>query len=214
MVVFFHFNTKVIIFPGLCRLISALSFYLVLHLQVEFKNESTPTYAELKIEIVRLEKYINELDSTSIIRTFTIKKRGYLQSRVGKDDHFHYSTTRSVDSDDLYINHLLQTGGNSGYECTNSYEENYDYFDEKEAQKCIQEALSLYDKEGHLAFLLNRFIEERYGRLFRKAEIQNRLEGLFNVNMVWNAIDCRYWGEYEYYDCVVTKYNMRNNGAC
>jgi len=162
MVVFFHFNTKVIIFPGLCRLISALSFYLVLHLQVEFKNESTPTYAELKIEIVRLEKYINELDSTSIIRTFTIKKRGYLQSRVGKDDHFHYSTTRSVDSDDLYINHLLQTGGNSGYECTNSYEENYDYFDEKEAQKCIQEALSLYDKEGHLAFLLNRFIEERY----------------------------------------------------
>jgi len=176
----------------------------------DFDNITELTDWEIKTEIVRLRKYIDELDSTSIIGTFTIKQWGRLQRRVGKDNQFHYSIKRSVDSDDLYINHLLETGEDSGYYCTNSSENDYDFINEKVAQKCIQEALSSYDKEGHLAFLLNNYIKERYEQLFKKAEIKHKLEGLFNYGMVGAALgNHRYIDEFDYEE-VVVDYNAKS----
>lgn len=176
----------------------------------EYDSITELTDLEIKSEIVRIRKYIDELDIASIIGTFTIKQWGRLQRRVGNDDQFHYSIKRSVDSDDLYINHLLQTGEDSGYYCTNSSENDYDYIDEKATRKCIQVALSLYDKEGHLSFLINKQIKERYEQLFTKAKIKHKLEGLFNYDMVGAALgNHRYIDEFDYEE-VVEEFNAKS----
>ena len=176
----------------------------------EYNNASEPTDWELKTEIDRLQKYIDELDSISVINTFVVKQTGHYVRRVGRDDHFHYSTTRRVDSNDLYINHLLETGENSGYECTNSYEEDYDYIDKMAIQSGIQKALSKYNKNSHLAFLLNNYIKERYEQLFKKVEIKHKLEGLFNYDMVGAALgNHRYIDDFEYEE-VTKEYNAKS----
>lgn len=177
----------------------------------KYNNIKEITDLELKTEIVRLQKYIDDNDITSIIGTFTIRRWGRYQQRVGRDDHFYSSTETSVDSHDLYIKHLLKKGEYSDYYRTCSLgEENYDFIDEKSARYCIQEALSSYDKEEHLAFLLNIYIRERNEQLLKKNEIKLKLEGLFNYDMVGAALDNhRYIDDYEYEE-VVEKYNDRS----
>ena len=175
----------------------------------EYQNASEPTDWELKTEMDRLQKYIDELDSISVINTFVVKQTGHYVRRLGRDDHFHYSTTRRVDSDDLFINHLLETGEESGYECTNSYEEDYDYIDKRAIQSGIQKALTNYNKNSHLAYLLTNYIKKRYEQLFKKAEIMQKLEGLFNYDMVGAALGNHRFVDDSEYEEVVKEYNEK-----
>ena len=103
---------------------------------------------------------------------------------------------------------MLRTGEEKGYEVTNSYEENYDYIDEKATQEGIQTALSTYDKNSHLAFLLNNYIKMRYEQILRKSEIELKLKGLFGVDKV--DFNIGYLAEYSY-KSVVAKYNELGN---
>ncbi len=150
----------------------------------KYKDVTEISNEEIKVETVRLRKYIEEFDSTSIINSFTVVEGGWLQRRVGRDDHFNYSTTRKVESDDMYINQLLKTGMEDGYYATNSYEENYSRIDEQATKEGIRMALSEYDKDDHFAFLLNCYIKNRQEQILQKSKIKYKLEGLFNVDMM------------------------------
>lgn len=163
---------------------------------------------ELSTELSELKKYISEFDEDKVINSYKIHKYGYLQNRVGRDDHFHYGTEKTIDSDDPYIKSILPVGEERAYEATNSYEEGYDLYEEEKAKKCIEEAKELYDRNTHLAYLLKLFLDEYYNNNEdREYDYLNQsIRELFGIDKVSSY---RHWGDD--YIFSVHYYNNRNN---
>ena len=97
-----------------------------------------------------LKKYIDGLDYKKVIDSYRVIEDGYLQRRVGRDDHFNMTTTRIVETNDSYIKSLLPVGEKTSYYALNSYEENYNYVNEEATKEEKGVALKKYDFIFHI----------------------------------------------------------------
>ncbi len=160
---------------------------------------------DIKNKIISLNKYLEDLDYKSIINTYRVIEDGYFQRRVGRDDHFNMTTTRTVESNDSYIKSLLPIGEQIDYYETNSEEKNYHYIDEDATNLEKEEAINKYDKDEHLAYLLKEYIDGHYEVAQTVSEFDIRLKQLFNLEKFKSRVKSLYF--YQYYKSVVTRYN-------
>ena len=161
---------------------------------------------DVKNKLQNLNKYIKNLAYKNIIKTYRVIENGYLQRRVGRDDHFNIITTRTVESYDTYIKSLFPIGETTKYYATNSYEENYQYIDEETTKKEIEVAINKYDKIEHLAFLLKEYIDGHYEVVHILSELDTKLKQKFNLEKFRSKVKALYFYAY-YYKRVVTRYN-------
>lgn len=147
----------------------------------KYENATELTIEELKNKIAQLQKYIEELDVPLIINTFSVRESGGLVRRVGRDDFSWHNTTRKLECDDLYLNHLLKTGEVEDYDGASSSDKGYSYIDTEATQKGIQTALSSYNKDDHFAYLLHNYITSRNEQILKKSEIELKIKGYFDI---------------------------------
>ena len=160
---------------------------------------------DIKNKIRSLKHYIEGLDYKSLIETYRVIEDGYLQRRVGRDDHFNMTTTRTVDTNDSYIKFLLPIGEEKNYYAINSDEENYNYIDEEATKAEKEAALGKYDREEHLAFLLKEYIDGHYEVAQTLLEFDIRLKQIFNLEKFRSRVKALSF--YHSYKTVVTRYN-------
>lgn len=160
---------------------------------------------DIKNKIRGLKQYIEGLDYKSQIDTYRVIEDGYLQRRVGRDDHFNMTTTRTVDTNDSYIKSLLPIGEDKSYYALNSYEENYNYINEEATKAEKEAALEKYNREEHLAFLLKEYIDGHYEVAQTLLEFDIRLKQIFNLEKFRSRVKALFF--YHDYKSVVTRYN-------
>jgi hypothetical protein len=159
---------------------------------------------DIKDRIIKINQYIDGIDYKSIIDTYRVNKEGRFVKRVGRDDHFHMTTTRSVATNDSYIQSLLPIGEEfSYYDC--SYGEDYNYIDEEATDEEKNIALKKYDKDEHFAFLLKEYIDAHYKVAKLVSEFDIRLKQIFNLEKFRSKVKALYF--YQYYKSVVIRYN-------
>lgn len=161
--------------------------------------------SDIKNKINSLKNYIDGFDYKKVIDSYRVFEDGYLQRRVGRDDYFNMTTTRTVETNDSYIKSLLPIGEESSYYALNSYEENYNYVNEEATKEEKEIALKKYDRDEHLAFLLKEYIDGHYEVAQTLSEFDIRLKQIFNLEKFRSRVKALYF--YQYYKSVVTRYN-------
>lgn len=199
------------------------SLFLYTHLLTSFQKYSLNLYKdkisnkpftgvdldELITKLTELNKYISEFDEDKVINSYKIYKYGYLQRRLGRDDHFHYGTIKTIDSDDPFIKSILPVGEDCDHEATNSSEEEYGYYDEENAKICINEAKEIYNRNLHMGYLLKIYLDDYYynDEDIKYDYIAQNINELFGIRKVFK-FGC--FGS-DNYQNDVHRYNIRNN---
>lgn len=171
-------------------------------------NKKTPllSISELGEKIEALKKYVNHFDEKEIIKTYTVIHDGHIQTRVGRDDFFHTSIERCVQSDDPYIKSILPIGEERNHYHYGPEDEEYHYLDNDATMEGQKMAISNYRKEDHFVFLLNDFISEFYSERDRIREDISTYEQLFNLYKVNALIKNHNFQEHDY-KRLVERYN-------
>lgn len=144
-----------------------------------FESQDTFNFEDVLIDI---DRYLDETDFTSIIKSLEIYNDEFYHSRPGKDDYYYINKKRTI-FDDKYIDSLFPCVEEQIYEdhgwCSySSLHVDFvrrDYL--KEEQEAINKAIELYDKEAHRRFLItqayNKYHKEEEDYRRRREEAVN-----------------------------------------
>lgn len=118
---------------------------------------------EITQKIISIREYVNSFSLDDVLNTYECNESGYLQYRPGRDDHFFYSTSKTIDTDDEYIKNIIPLGVESDYcSCVGRDQDDYSRTNEYETEYGKKIAYSNYSKEKHYAFLISSFFEKYY----------------------------------------------------
>ena len=136
---------------------------LLINSYLDFKKHGGgewPTNDQIKSKVKEIIKYVNSLDSENIIHTYCVGRAGYLVKRVGRDDHFHMTNYKTIQTRDKYIHSLVELLHEENYCLGSNVDEDYDIIDKDLTDAGIKSALSKYSKEDHIAYLIADYYNE------------------------------------------------------
>lgn len=133
-------------------------------------------------KLKEIKQYVDEFDFNSVIKTYTIRKSGYLQRRCGRDDHFNITTYKTINSNDSYIQSIVPLGIERDYTLGSSSDEDYDILETVEMEKTIDKAKEEYTTSKHFEYLRNEYISSIIFIRKEKELMQQSIENNFNIH--------------------------------
>ena len=147
-----------------------------------------PTNDQIKSKVKEIIEYVNSLDSEKIIHTYCVGRAGYLVKRAGRDDHFHMTNYKTIQTRDKYIHSLVELLHEENYCLGSNADEDYDIIDKDLTDAGIKSALSKYSKEDHVAYLIADYYNGIENDLFYAECYQNQKPFYYNTRCIENEI--------------------------
>lgn len=135
---------------------------------------------ELSKEIQRINDYVASFSLENTLASYKCGNSGYFQGRPGRDDHFHITEYKEIDTEDEYIRSLIPLGVKMDYyACVGRGidDNDYDNIDENLINRGKDIARKLYSKENHYAFLITNFFERYFDEKHNYENLLNKLNG-------------------------------------
>ncbi|MDE7414322.1 MAG: hypothetical protein K2N05_11145 [Muribaculaceae bacterium] len=149
---------------------------------------------DLSKEIQRINDYVTSFSLENILASYRCGNSGYFQSRPGRDDHFHITEYKEIDTDDEYIRSLIPLGVKRDYyACVGRSKDDNDYdkIDDDLINSGKEIARKLYSKENHYAFLITNFFERYFDE-------KNNYENLLNELNDYKLSNRLRWDKFGY----------------
>lgn len=164
---------------------------LVINNYIDFKKHGGgewPTNNQIKSKIKEIIAYVNSLDFEKIIHTYSVGKSGCLAKRVGRDDHFHMTSYKTIQTQDKYIHSLVELLHEENYCLGSNADEDYNIIDMELTDAGVKSAISNYSKEDHIAYLIADYYDEIEKDINYAEYCRNNIPYFYNTRCIENEI--------------------------
>lgn len=182
-----------------------------LYLQM-LKNDyfHEPTVNEIGDKLANIKEKINNIDLEKVFNSYFVSFGGYYQRRVGRDDHYHYKYSKSLETNDEYIRSLFDLEEvEDYYTCNGQGKEEQDKYEikEHEIKWGIENAKREYSIDRHIAFYLLKLYKEYKIKNETYIKLQSDIKEKFNQLLVSNLFSSQIKDGYFGYGVDIDKLN-------